>query len=366
MLKIISILKERRANEKRVILTPTEVTKLVQLNYTVIAENRCGVECSFLNKDYEKAGAHIVSQVEAWGCADLILKYKSPLEEEYQYFSSKTTLAALFHAEGNYNLLQAMTAAKITAYSFEFFKSNDGLFPLAFPGGEIAGKSAVLYAAHYLQNTLGGNGKLLCDIIGAPTPKIGIIGYGSVGNAAISLALSLGCEVFVFGTNLEKMRKLQIAYGNRVKLLLSSKENYKKILPSLDVLIGAVLISTYDTPALITEKMIQKMLPGSLVIDVTCGYGDGYLPFIKNKTTLQNPVQKVNGVNYIKIDNLPSAYHLTTTAAYAKNLCPYLIRLLETMENEAVDPIAESGCIIKNGQIVHQEIQRHWDYYEKN
>ena len=182
----ISILKETTPGEKRVLLTPVEVCKLKLAGIKVFAEHNCGIECGFSDSDYNKPGAEIVSQKEAWNCGDLVVKYKAPTRDEYSFFSDRTVLAALFHAEGNPELLHAMIQAKVTAYSFEFFETDDHLFPLAFPGGEIAGKSAVLYAAHYMQNHLGGKGKMLCDVTGAPRPKIGVIGYGSVGSSAIS------------------------------------------------------------------------------------------------------------------------------------------------------------------------------------
>jgi len=366
MKRTVSILKEVRHDEKRVILTPIEVHKIVSAGYNVITEHNCGAECNFMDIDYERAGAEIVNQREAWECADIIVKYKAPTEDEYQYFSPDTILAALLHAEGNHDLIKAMIISKLTAYSFEFFETDTGIFPLAFPGGEIAGKSAVLYAAHYLQNHLGGKGKLLCDVTGVARPRIGIIGYGSVGSAAVSLAVSLGCDVFVFGTNIEKLRKLQISFGNQIEVFPSTPANYEILLPTLDVLIGAILISTFDTPALINETMIRKMAPGSLVVDVTCGYGHGYLPFIKGYTTLQSPVQKSKGLNYIKINNLPSAYHLTATISYAGNLLPYFLRLLKSLAGVEADCISDRGCIIRNGKIVHKEIQKHWDYYGKN
>lgn len=362
----ISIIKERKENEKRVILTPIEVSKLVNNGYKVYAEHNCGSNCGYGDDMYKKCGAKIVSQRDAWQCADIILKYKTPLKCEYKFFSNKTILAALFHAEGNHDLLHAMITSKMTAYSFEFFETDDGFFPLAYPGGEIAGKSAVLYAAHYLQNGLGGKGKLLCDVTGVKRPKIGIIGYGSVGSGAISLSISLGCEVIVFGRNIEKLRKLQINYGNKIKIIESTYENLERIVPTLDVLIGAILISTYDTEPIITEDMIKKMESGSVVVDVTCGYGTGYMPFIKGYTTLEEPVRRVGNINCIKIDMLPSAYHQTTTVAYASNLLPYLEKFFKAVSSNNIDPISQRGCIISKGNILHPEIKKHWDYYEKN
>ena len=366
MNKTVSILREVRVEERRVILTPTEVDTIITSGYSVFTEHDCGLACGFEDADYVRVGAEIVSQEEAWERGDLIVKYKAPTIEERRFFSPKINLAALFHAEGNYDLLKAMIDSKITAYSFEFFETDDGLFPLAFPGGEIAGKSAILYAAHYLQNHLGGKGKLLCDIVGVPKPRIGIIGYGSVGSAAISLAVALGCEVVVFSTNEAKLRKLQISFGNRIETSNSTPDAYSRILPTLDVLVGAILISTFDTPAVITEKLVQKMAPGSLVIDVTCGYGEGYLPFIKGYTTIENPVTTANGLNYIKVNNLPSAYHITTTCAYAGNLLPYLLRLLDSLTNDLSESVSNRGCIVRNGKLVHREVLKHWNHYERN
>lgn len=362
----ISIIRERKENERRVILTPLEVSKLVDFGCVVYAEHNCGILCGYGDDLYKKCGAKIVSQQDAWQCADVTIKYKAPLKCEYEFFSNNTVLAALFHAEGDRELLNTMINSKMTAYSFEFFETDDGFFPLAYPGGEIAGKSAVLYAAHYLQNALGGKGKILCDIIGVKRPRIGIIGYGSVGSGAISLSISLGCEVIVFGQNMAKLRKLQINFGNRVEILESTYDNLERVIPTLDVLIGAILISTYDTDPIVTEDMIQKMEPGSVVVDVTCGYGSGYMPFINGYTTLKEPVQRVGNINCIKIDMLPSAYHQTTTAAYASNLLPYLIKLLKAISSNSIDQISQRGCIISKGNIVHPEIQKHWNYYENN
>lgn len=362
----LSILKERREGERRVILTPSEVSELVNSGYRVYAEHDCGCLCGYSDELYEKSGAEIVSQQEAWHHADIVVKYKAPLKAEYDFFTDKTTLAALFHAEGNPDLLREMIRSGITAYSFEFFETADGFFPLAYPGGEIAGKSAILYAAHYLQNHFGGKGKILCNVTGVKRPRVGIIGYGSVGSGAISLSVDLGCEVIVFGQNIAKLRKLQINYGNRITILESTQENYEEVIPTLDALIGAILVSTYDTEPIVTEQMISKMEPGSVVVDVTCGYGSGYLPFIKDYTTLQEPVQRVGKINCIKIDALPASYHQTTTAAYASNLLPYLKKLLTSFRSEETDFVSRKGRIVCKGKITHPVIQKHWDYYENH
>ena len=366
MIPSISIIKERRLHEKRVILTPSEVSKLSRWGCNVYVEHDSGILCGFTDDMYKKSGAEIVEQKEAWQCADIALKFKAPLPFEYSFFTEKTVLGALFHAEGDYDLLKAMIKSKMTAYSFEYFETDDGFFPLAYPGGEIAGKSAVLYAAHYLQDHFKGKGKILCNISGVSPPKIGIIGYGSVGSGAIALSVALGCEVIVFGSNMAKLRKFQINYGNQIKIVESTYENLDNIIPSLDVLIGAILISTFDTKPLVTKEMIKKMEPGSVVIDVTCGYGLGYMPFINGTTTFESPIQRIENINCIKIDMLPAAYHQTTTAAYSANLLPYVFKLVKTVCYGEIDNTCNRGRIVSNGFIEHSEIKKHWNYYERN
>lgn len=365
-MKLISIVKERLDGEKRVILTPKEVAYLVESGLTVHVESGSGLGCHFSDEMYNKSGAKIVNQKEAWTSGGIVLKYKAPIADEYPFFYDGLILCALFHAEGNYGLLKRMIEHRVSAYSFEFFMTEDHYFPLAYPGGEIAGKCGFLYAMYHIQSQLGGKGILLCETVGVKKPRIGVIGYGSVGSSVIKMALDLGCEVVVFGNNIPKMRKQQVLMNNNVELCNSTPEEYLRILPTLDALFGAILISTYNTEAVVTEAIIKVMSPGTVIVDITCGYGDGYLPFIKGYTSLSEPVIKKYGLIFIKIDNLPSAYHLTTTVAYAKNLLPYIIHMASDCFDGIPDAISRSGKILSQGEIVHNVIREHIEYYENH
>ena len=362
----ISILKEVREDEQRVILSPKHVSRLSQ-KYKVLVSENAGIHIGFSNQDYMDSGAEIVSQEEAWDKGKLILKYKAPVVDEYKYIKDNQALAALLHAEGNPELLKELIDKRTRIFSFEYFRSGDDIFPLASPGGEIAGKMSVLYGLHFLQKQFGGYGRLLTKINGAEQGHIAVIGYGNVGGSALKFAHLLGNKVTVFGRNVHKMQKNKIFFDDNVQFLECTEHNLKKILPTVDLLIGAILISTFDTEAIITEEMIELMKPGTVIVDATCGYGAGYMPEIKDYTTLDSPYKKTkNGVIYCKIDNLPAAYPKTTAEAYGNNLIDWIEKLAEYVFDNKPNTVISNGEIIRNGEILNEEIRKHWKYYNVN
>lgn len=363
MRKKVSILKERINGENRVILLPKDIIEIAK-EYDVIVEENAALALGYTNEDYVKNGAQIVTKEECWK-ADFIIKYKAPTKEEYKYLNSKTKISAIFHAEGNKDLINEMIEKKITAYTYEFIETKDGFFPMAYPGGEIAGKMAIMYANFFLQQQYGGKGKALFSIRGCTKTKIAIIGYGNVGGAAIKLASELGNDVYVFGSNINKLKKISVNMNENIKCFESTYENLKEILPNMDVIIGAILISTYNTPALITDDIFNSLKPGTVLVDVTCGYGKGYIPQITKYTTLENPVYlSENGIVCCKIDNLPSAYPISTTEAYSRNAKDWILKILNHELKNSKNDIVSKGKIIENGRIVHDVIKEHWEYYK--
>ncbi len=364
MKKSISILKETLAGEKRVILLPKHVKGFIQSGYDVYVEENAGIEIGVTNKEYENVGATIVTTEQAWTCSNVIIKYKAPTEKEYKYFRHDLTISAIFHAEGNEILVKRMCETGLTAYSYEFFETEDGYFPLAMPGGEIAGKVAFFEAAHLLQTQFGGCGRLLADVHGVSKSKIIVIGYGNVGNAIINMAYRLGNEIVVFGTNLAKMKKSLSCYGNGVKLHVLNREKLLHEIKDADAVFGAILISTFDTPPIIDEDILKYMKRGSILMDVTCGYGCGYMPTFRKKTSLQKPYYVYNDILHCKIDNLPAAFPETTTIAYSNNAAEYLFEMAESIYGSKNDPVSAKGQIIKNGNIIHPVIRQHLEFYE--
>ena len=364
---VISIIKEKKLGEKRVILLPQHVRLLINNGYKVCVEHDAGINLGFSDTEYSNAGADIVSEEVAWEKGDLIIKYKPPTKNEFKYIKEHQNIAALCHAESDFQLMNEFIRKRCTVFTFEFFRDEKGKFPLAVPGGDIAGKVAMIYAMFLSHTQIGGKGKLPIRIEGVEPPTIGVIGYGNVGNSIIELALKLGNRVIVFGSNIKKMKEYASRFpGQPIEFYESRPEVLLSKMKEIDVLFGAILISTYNTQPIVTKEMIDCMKEGSIIIDVTCGYGDGYMPFFEKKTDLNNPFYLQDGKLFVKIDNLPCAYHNTTTQAYSNNVAPYIVKLCDYLFMNKSDNCVIHGKIFDNGSITHEVIQEHYDYYERN
>lgn len=192
MEKVISIIKEKRAGEYRVILTPREVKLFVDKGFKVLVEYGAGENIGISDISFEEAGAYLVDTETAWNSSKLILKYKPPTDEEIEYLDETKVLGAVYHAEGNLPLVSKLMNSGVTAFTYEFFRTKEGIFPLSVASSEIAGKVAVIYGAYHLQRQLGGEGVLLAPVVNVRGPKVLIIGYGNAGSAAARLAVAMG------------------------------------------------------------------------------------------------------------------------------------------------------------------------------
>lgn len=359
--KSVAVLKETRANEKRVILLPEEVQKFCKDDFRVFVETGAGAGTGVTDDDYRVAGGEIVSTEDAWQLSPYVLKYKAPGPEEFGYLREDLHLGAFFHAEGNEHLTEELCRQGVSAYTYEFFQTPEGVFPLAVPDTEISGKLAVLYGAYYLQSHLGGRGMLLADTIGAKPPRVLVIGYGNAGGAASRLASSMGAKVAVLGTNRERLRQFQATMPSSVECYLNSPEILAREVQEADLVIGAILISTYDTEPMITEDLLESMKAGTVIVDVTVGYGSGYLPTFDRQTTHDDPMYERSGVLHCKIDAMPGSVPLTATQAVSPLVTPYLIELGNAIFEGTDDPTSKAGQIVDRGKIAHPEIQRHMD-----
>lgn len=357
----VSILKETRPGEKRVVLQPASIKQFIKEGYQVFVEHHAGIGSGFSDSEYEQYGAEILKTEDAWAKSSFVLKYKAPGEHEYKFFRPDLHLAAYFHAEGDVTLTKELCRKKVNAYSFEFFETSSGKFPLSVSDSEISGKLAVLYGAFHLQSHLGGCGMLLAHIPRVKPPKVVIIGNGNAGGAAARMASSLGAEVVVIGKNIDNIRKFEATVPPDIKCYTNCKEVLEREIPNADLVIGTILISTYDTPAMIDRVMLRKMKTRSIIIDITCGYGKGYLPTFPRLTSHSEPMCEVEGVLHCKIDALPASVPVTATQAFSQNVTPYLIALGNSIyEKNRMDYISNKGKIIENGKIVHPEILKNF------
>ena len=270
-------------------------------------------------------------------------------------------IAALFHAEGDVDLLTALQKCGATAWSYEFVTEH-GRFPLGRPGGRIAGIQAVLAGAHALQSPAG-RGVLLAAVDGADNANVVVIGSGNVGAAAAHTAAVLGANVTVLTRGETSRRDYLRRAPAGVRVLVNTRKALLACLAEADLVIGAILVSTYDTPPMIDQADLAVMRPGAVIVDATCGYGPGYLPTAGPVQAPGDPPRQVAGILHVKIDVLPALVPVTSTAAYVANAAPYLKRLARTALLGVPDPAIEAAQIACAGHLVHPVLIQHARIY---
>lgn len=360
---VVGLPKEVLLGEKRVILLPESVARLSADAFDVRVEQGYGDKLGISDNNYVRAGGALCTQVDAWQEADIVLKYKAPIPEEFKYFRPGLTVAALMHAEGDPELTEALVKAKMSAYAYEFFEDDDGRFPLGVANGAIAGVQAALYGIHHLQSHLGGLGKLpLPEWCGADPVRCIVIGSGNVGRAAAETLIGVGARVTILCSSEASSAQAKAYFESRYKEIdvqVNSPESLAQLAPTADILIGAILISTFDTPAMVSAAIIRSMQPGSVVIDATAGYGGGYMPTFDRMTSLAEPVMTKFGVLHCKIDNLPAAAPLSAVQVANKIYTPHLHKLVGGLRGGQPHSTYTKGLIVSHGVIAHPELSRH-------
>lgn len=365
MSKIIGFAREGGREESRTLLMPAQVPQFVEAGFQVRVEQGIGQGLGVPDLAYEEAGAQVLDGHSLWTTTRLVLKFKAPEADLWHYLRPGLSFAAFLHAEGNPELTAEFRKSGMSAYALEFFRTPQGYFPMSVADSEISGRLAVIIGAYHLQKHLGGRGIFLPHVTGATPARVVVIGYGNAGGAAVRTAVSLGAEVVVLGRNRAKMRAFQAGFTGQVRCELNTPETLERELSAADLVIGSIQISTFDTPPMIDEQMLTIMKPGSMIVDVTCGYGAGYLPTFDRQTSFDNPVYERNGVLHCKIDRLPAATPLTTSEAVSALVTPYLVAFGNAVVGDGpADPTSEAGLVVRSGEIIHPEVMRHMAHYE--
>jgi len=354
----ISLLKEIKPQEGRVGLTPANVAELVKRGHSVLVEQSAGVESGFADEDYTNAGGSIVDAATAWQEAEMVVKIKEPLPEEYQYFRPGLVIYTYFHLASNEPLTKALLEHKVTAIAYETVELADGSLPLLTPMSEVAGRLAIQIAAHISERPNGGNGILLSGITGVAPGKIVIIGGGVVGENAAQMATGMRAEVVIFDLNEERMQYLQNEFGDKATVLKSSDEAIKKELADADVLIGAVLIPGAVAPKVVTAEMVQSMKPGSVIVDVAIDQG-GSVETIDHYTTHDDPTYIVHDVIHYAVANMPGAVPRTSTLGITNATAKYAYELADKGYKAAMaeSPELAKGLNTEDGKIMYDKVQ---------
>ncbi|MBB4906202.1 NAD(P)-dependent oxidoreductase [Actinophytocola algeriensis] len=354
MTKIIAFARERYPGEARCMVVPSEVPAYRAAGFDVWVETKTGAELGIADAEFADNGASVVSRDDVWRAA-YVVKYKTPQPEDFRYFRSGLTLASSFHAEGEVEMVRLMCESGMTAYSLEYCVTPDHVVPLPRSDMEITGKLAFIQGAYLLQAHFGGSGVLLAHVPGADDPRVLVIGHGKVGGAAVRAAAAMGCAVTVLGRDRTRLREFAATVGPTVTCRLNSADVLEEELRKADLVMGAILIATEDTPPMIEKRHLAMMKKGSLLMDVTCGYGDGvgWMPTFHRTSSFDDPVYEVDGVLHYKMDRIPSRVPRTASQAKSRNVTPYLIELGDAIYAERENAFFTTGKIVEGGRITH-------------
>ena len=354
---IIGTPKEIKDNENRVGITPAGVSALIQAGHKVLVEKSAGLGSGIEDREYVTSGAVIVDKAkEVFEKADMIIKVKEPLPEEYDLLKPGKILFTYFHFASSLQLTKAMMARRVVCVAYETVEEEGGFLPLLAPMSEVAGKMAAHIAAYYLALPCGGRGVLMGGVPGIRPAKVVIIGGGIVGTNAAKVAAGMGAEVVLFDIDSKRLRYLADVLPPNVNVLMSNSQSIEKEVKDADAVIGAVLISGAKAPKLVTEEMIKKMMPNSVIVDVAIDQGGCIAT--SHPTSHSDPVFKVHGVLHYCVANMPGAFARSSTFALTNATLPYALKLANKGYKKAAkeDPALAKGLNIIEGKIVYKPV----------
>jgi alanine dehydrogenase len=351
---LIGCPRERKADEYRVGLTPGGV-KLLHVNgHTVRIEAGAGVGSGYSDRSYREAGAEIAGTLAEIYAADIVIKVKEPIPEEYPLLNSKTLLFCYLHLAAIPQLADVLVKQQVTAVAFETITADDGSLPLLTPMSMVAGRLAVQVGAACLQKDHGGKGILLPGLPGVHPGRVVIIGGGVVGHAALQVAVGFGARVTVLDTNAATLRHLDTIFSGRIETVVATPDNIADVVQESDLLIGAVLVPGAKAPKVVTRAMLATMEPGSVAVDVAVDQG-GCFETTK-PTTHSRPTYVEEGVIHYAVANMPSIVSRTSTIGLANATFPVLLRLAANPVSALREPHIANGLMSTGGAIVHPKV----------
>jgi alanine dehydrogenase len=359
---IIGVPKEIKNNENRVALTPGGVSQLVSNGHRVLVESGAGLGSGFENEAYESAGAEIIADPKQVWDAEMVMKVKEPLPEEYAYFRKGLVLFTYLHLAAEPELAQALKDKGVTAIAYETVSEGRAL-PLLTPMSEVAGRMAAQIGAQFLEKPKGGKGILLAGVPGVARGKVTIIGGGVVGTNAAKMAVGLGADVTIIDLNADRLRQLDDIFGHQIKTLISNPVNIADSVAEADLLICAVLIPGAKAPTLVTEEMVKQMKPGSVIVDVAIDQG-GIVETVDHITTHDQPTYEKHGVVHYAVANMPGAVPRTSTIALTNVTVPYALQIANKGAAKALEDNAalRAGLNTANGHVTYEAVAKDLGY----
>lgn len=354
---IVGVPKEVKNHEYRVAMVPAGVKSLVDDGHTVLIQASAGEGSGISDAEYAGAGAQIRPTAEdVYAEADMIVKVKEPLPQEYPLLREDQILFTYLHLAPAPELTKALLDRGVIGIAYETVQLDNGSLPLLTPMSEVAGRLSIQVAAHWLQKENGGSGVLLGGVPGTPPANVAIIGGGTVGINAAKMALGMGAHVTILDLSLDRLRYLDDVLGGRLTVLASNDLNVEKAVVEADVVVGALLIPGAKAKKVVTTSLISRMRKGSVVVDVAIDQGgcvEGAVP-----TTHQDPVIKIDGVTLFCVANMPGCVARTSTFALTNATFPYASKLANLGYKAALraDLALAKGLNVLQGRLVSEAV----------
>jgi alanine dehydrogenase len=324
----VGVPKEVKNHEYRVAITPIGVHELTAHGHDVYVQKDAGVGSQIEDSAYESAGAKILDSAdEVWGNAEMVLKVKEPIAEEYHRMHEGLTLFTYLHLAADKPLTEELLTRKVTGIAYETVQLPSGGLPLLYPMSEVAGCLAPQVGAHSLMKAQGGRGVLMGGVGGVANAKVVIIGAGVSGQNAANIALGMGADVTLLDTDLDKLRMSFWRYDNRVHGLASSQLAIRQQVMEADMVIGAVLIPGAAAPKLVSNELVSQMKPGSVLVDIAVDQGGCFED--THATTHSDPTYEVHNSIFYCVANMPGAVPNTSTYALTNATMPYAVALAD-------------------------------------
>jgi len=348
----VGIPKEVKNHEYRVAITPSGVHELVRARHQVFVERDAGTGSAIPDADFVAAGATILpGPDEVWQTGDLILKVKEPIAEEYPRLRKDQVLFTYLHLAADRPGTEALLGSGITAIAYETVQAADGSLPLLAPMSEVAGRMAPQVGAHCLQAEGGGRGVLMGGVSGVYAAKVVVLGAGVSGMNAAAIALGMQAEVLLVDKNIARLRQADAIYQGHCQTVASNAYEIERAVIDADLVIGAVLVPGAKAPMLISNELVSRMLPGSVLVDISIDQGGCFED--SRPTTHADPTYRVHNSVFYCVANMPGAVPHTSTYALTNVTLPYVLEIANLGWREALkaDPALAGGLNTHEGTL---------------
>jgi alanine dehydrogenase len=353
----VGIPRELKDHEYRVAITPSGVRELIDAGQRVLVEQGAGLGSSITDEEFRRAGATVLDTAdEVWGTADLILKVKEPVPEEFHRLRKDQVLFTYLHLAASREVTEALLDSGTTAVAYETVELPDGRLPLLAPMSEVAGRMAPQVGAHLLERESGGRGVLMGGVSGVAAAKVVVLGGGMAGQNAVWIAQGMEAEVTLLDKSVDKLRYVDQIHKGRIVTLMSNRQTIEDLVLQADLVIGSVLIPGAKAPKLVTAEHVRAMKQGAVLVDISIDQGGCFET--SRMTTHSEPTYVVDGVVHYCVGNMPGAVPHTSTYGLTNVTLPYAVAIAAAGLDDAVqdDPPLAKGVNVYHGELAHEQV----------